>query len=144
MELRPPTHGERAAIRALLADHGLPVEDLETAAIDFILAVESDHVLGVVGLEAFDGTGLLRSLSVRAERRGAGLGAALLQAVEARACARGLRQLVLLTQTAEPFFARHGYATIERASAPASVQTSGEFRSICPASATCMSKSLVR
>ena len=57
----------------------------------------------------------------------------------ARAC-QGIGQLVLLTQTAEQFFARRGYAVIAREAAPAAVQHSAEFRSICPASATCMTQ----
>lgn len=143
MELRPPKNNERAGIRALLADSGLPIQDLETAAIDFIVAIKGDHVMGVVGLEAFDDAGLLRSLSVRPGSRGTGAGGLLVQAVEAHARARDLQELVLLTQTAETFFARHGYRVIERNRAPTSVQGSGEFRSICPASAICMSKQLI-
>lgn len=93
-------------------------------------------------MQGFGEVGLLRSLVVDARRRGTGAGARLVGAVEARAMGRGVRQLVLLTQTAAPFFARCGYARIERALAPAAVQDSTEFRSICPASAICMSKIL--
>jgi amino-acid N-acetyltransferase len=49
---------------------------------------------------------------------------------------------VLLTQTAERFFSQRGYSRIDRASVPAPVQEASEFRSLCPASATCMSKAL--
>jgi amino-acid N-acetyltransferase len=142
IELRPANDSEQAGIRAMLANSGLPVQDLATSTIDFIVAVADAQVVGVVGLEAFDGAGLLRSLAVEPERRDAGAGALLVQAVETLARDRGLQQLVLLTQTAEPFFARRGYAVIARGDAPESVRASSEFRSICPASATCMSKSL--
>ena len=54
----------------------------------------------------------------------------------------GMDQLVLLTQTAEPFFATRGYAVIAREAAPAAVRRSAEFRSICPASAICMTRQL--
>ncbi len=53
-----------------------------------------------------------------------------------------ITELVLLTQTATEFFARHGYRVIERAAAPQDMQGSEEFRSLCPGSATCMAKSL--
>ena len=142
MELRTPKEAERAGIRALLIDSGLPVDDLEAAAIDFIVAVEGDRLDGVVGLEPFAGVGLLRSLAVAPAVRGTGAGIALVQAVESHARSRGLEHLVLLTQTAAPFFARRGYEVIERTAAPAPVRDSAEFRSICPASATCMSKHL--
>jgi amino-acid N-acetyltransferase len=140
--VRPPHDDERAAVRALLASSALPVEDLSTSPIDFLVAVADGRLLGVVGLEAFDGAGLLRSLAVRTDRRGTGLGDALVRAVEDLARARRLAQLVLLTQTAAPFFAARGYTVIDRAAAPAAVLRSAEFASICPASATCMAKPL--
>ncbi|WP_460732904.1 arsenic resistance N-acetyltransferase ArsN2 [Lysobacter tyrosinilyticus] len=143
MQLRPPNESERAGIRALLAGNDLPIQDLDTATIDFTVAVEDGRIVGVVGLEILADAGLVRSLAVEATHRGSGTGAALVLAVEAQARQRNLSQLVLLTQTAETFFARRGYGVIPRSSAPASVQTSGEFRSICPASATCMSKFLI-
>ena len=85
---------------------------------------------------------LLRSLAVRDGERGRGIGEQLVGAIEARAAMLGLQQLVLLTETAAPFFARRGYVAITRDLAPPAVQHSAEFRSICPASATCMIKSL--
>lgn len=142
MELRTPLEAERAHIRALLVDSGLPVADLDASAIDFIVAADGDDILGVVGVEPFDDAGLLRSLAVRGAMRGTGAGVALVRAAESHARSLGLTRLVLLTQTAAPFFSRHGYDAIERRAAPSSVQSSAEFRSICPASATCMIKHL--
>jgi amino-acid N-acetyltransferase len=54
----------------------------------------------------------------------------------------GIRRLVLLTETAASFFERLGYAVIDRQSVGAAVKESAEFRSLCPASAVCMTKSL--
>lgn len=142
VELRTPVAGEHAGIRALLVRGGLPVDDLDTSAIDFLVAVADGGVVGVVGLEAHGEAGLLRSLAVDPSRRSTGTGGALVEAVEARARQRGLRQLVLLTQTAEPFFARRGYGLLARDAVPAAIRASAEFSAICPASATCMSKSL--
>jgi len=51
---------------------------------------------------------------------------------------------VLLTQAARRFFERQGYRAIERQSVPQAVQASEEFRSLCPTSATCMAKTLIR
>lgn len=142
MELRAPEQMEHPRLQALLIDSGLPVDDLETAAVDFIVAVDDSGLSGVVGLQTFEGIGLLRSLAVRPGARGAGVGRALVDALESRARATGVRQLVLLTQTAAPFFSKRGYVEIARGSAPAEVQISQEFRSICPASAICMTKQI--
>jgi N-acetylglutamate synthase-like GNAT family acetyltransferase len=54
----------------------------------------------------------------------------------------GVRSLSLLTGTAAPFFAAHGYEEITRSDAPAAVQGSTEFTELCPASSTCMHKTI--
>ena len=112
MELRPSGENERGEIRALLSQSGLPVLDLETAAIEFMVAAAGDRIVGVIGLETFGGTGLLRSLAVESGSRRSGTGAMLVEALEANARRRGLQSLVLLTQTAEAFFGRRGYRTV--------------------------------
>ena len=142
MALRPLLASEHAQIRTLLGAAALPVEDLDHAAVHFIVAPEHGEVVGAIGLEAFGTVGLLRSLVVRPDARDTGLGSQLVDALEMHARLRGLTQLVLLTQTAASFFARRGYHVIDRQAAPEPVMASAEFRSICPASATCMTKHL--
>ena len=129
-------------IRQLLLDNTLPVEDLETASIGFLVAEDGDRLLGAVGLETFGDVALLRSLVVAAEGRGTGVGSRLTEAAEALAATMGIGELALLTTTAAPFFARRGWQVVPRDALPAGVQRSGEFRSICPASATAMVKPL--
>ena len=53
-----------------------------------------------------------------------------------------VEQLVLLTETAEKFFRAIGYEVIDRRHVPQGIKQSAEFRSLCPASAVCMSKLL--
>lgn len=140
MDLRTASHQDLASIRDLLAQARLPIDDIDDPAIAFVVAEATGAIGGVVGVQACGAAGLLRSLAVRDGLRGRGLGTALLRAAESLARARSLAPLVLLTQTAEPYFARHGYRVIERGAAPEAVRRSAEFRSICPASATCMAK----
>lgn len=142
MELRSATVDDGVAIRGLLQDSRLPVDDLDAAAIDFIVAIDGATVAGVVGVESFGDIGLLRSLAVRVDRRGQGIGEQLVDALEVFVTARGMRRLVLLTETAAPFFDTRGYVVTAREQAPSAVKASAEFRSLCPASATCMIKSL--
>ncbi|MGQ0798536.1 MAG: arsenic resistance N-acetyltransferase ArsN2 [Pseudomarimonas sp.] len=130
------------AIRALLERSGLPISDLASAPIDLLVIHDGGGLIGVIGVERLSQHGLLRSLAVASEQRNSGLGDALVHAAEAHARALGLLDLVLLTTTAAPFFAKRGYTVIARGDAPDDVQRSGEFTSICPASATCMYKSL--
>ena len=143
MELRLAHRHEADAIRVLLRENALPTDDLDAARIGFVVAVDDRGLLGVGGIEAFGDAGLLRSLAVRSDQRGNGLGARLVGALEAQARMEGLAQLALLTTTAAPFFAARGYREIARVAMPDALQASAEFRSLCPASATCMLKSLV-
>lgn len=140
--LRTARPSDLDAISALLTGSALPVDDLRTSSIGFLVAEDAGAIVGVVGLEAHGDAALLRSLAVAPAQRGQGVGVALVDAVERDARDRGLRQLVLLTQTAERFFAQRGYRVVARGDAPVAVQGSAEFRSICPASAVCMAKTL--
>jgi amino-acid N-acetyltransferase len=129
-------------IRRLLEGVSLPTSDLARSLPVFIVASEGTGLVGVCGLELHGEAGLLRSLVVTPDRRGHGLGQALVDAVESAARRGGVRELVLLTETAHDFFTRLGYADIPRERAPEAVRVSAEFRSLCPESARCMLKRL--
>lgn len=141
-QLRPAAPGDASSIRALLERNGLPTSDLGSARPEFVVAYEGDDLKGAGALERFGTTALLRSVVVAADRRGAGVGQDIVRELERRARAAGVKELVLLTQTAAPFFQRQSYRVVERNSVAQAVQMSEEFRSLCPASATCMAKSL--
>jgi amino-acid N-acetyltransferase len=140
MELRAPYDDEREEIPALVEQAGLPVADLRSSPVEFIVAVDGERIVDTVGIERHDDVGLLRSLSVVPARRGTGLGGSLVDALERRAAELGLRELVLLTTTARDFFAHRGYSAIARDAAPEAVRRSAEFRSLCPASSAVMTK----
>lgn len=133
-----------AAVVRLLEDAGLPHADLTPEHLaHFLVLREGEAIAGVVGMEARGDAGLLRSLAVAADRRGGGWAARLVDALEARARAAGIRALYLLTMTAEGFFARRGYAPVDRAGVPDAILALEEFRGICPGTAACMAKPLV-
>jgi len=98
--------------------------------------------VGAVGLQVFGASALLRSLVVSDDRRGAGLGRALLATAEEMARRMQVRELVLLTTSAGTWFARHGYAGCDRAQIAEAIRSSAEFTRLCAASALCMSKPL--
>lgn len=131
-------------IRSLLERSDLPTSDLETARPLFVVAVGADRIIGAGALQRFGPTALLRSVVVESDSRGTGVGAALVKELERHATALGITALVLLTETAQAFFERQGYRIIERSAVPTEVQQCAEFRSLCPASATCMKKALTQ
>lgn len=127
------------AVRDLLAAAELPLDGLEDDfPAGYAVATCRGEFVGAAGVEIYGRDGLLRSLVVDAARRGSGVGHALVFDRIRFAKEQGLDVLWLLTTTAAPFFARLGFATVERASAPPAVQASREFATACPSSATCM------
>lgn len=130
-------------VEALLLEVGLPVSDLSSKDSLCLLGVrKNDQIVGVVGIEEYGTEGLLRSLAVAPVCRGIGLGLRLVTDAEKWAAGRGITKLFLLTTTADEFFARLGFESIERVEAPASIADTSEFKDLCPASSTFMRKLL--
>lgn len=130
-----------AAIRALLSAEALPTADLTVTSPRFVVAcVTGDEIVGVGAFQSLGDCGLLRSVAVAPSFRGAGLGQRIVERLEAVARDNGLKQLGLLTLTAKEFFERRGYRVIAREDMPAALRGTEEFRTLCPASAVCMTK----
>lgn len=142
VSLRSVGAADMEPIRELLARSGLPTSDLSTARPEFIVACDGERIIGTGALEHFGIVALLRSVAVEPFRRSSGMGRRIVGELEQRARSAGVKDLVLLTLTAQDFFARHGYVIKKRSEVPAAVLSSAEFRSLCPASAVCMAKGL--
>jgi amino-acid N-acetyltransferase len=139
--IRPADPADFAAATALLKAAGLPVADLSADRLDdFLVASGDDAVLGLIGLEAHAGIGLLRSLVIRPDARRFGLGQRLVAGIEALARRRGVTELWLLTIDAQRYFEKHGYTVEERAAAPDAIRQSAEFTTLCPGDAVLMKK----
>jgi len=139
ISLGPPTGAELGAIDALIRASALPAEVVGDGFPEaYVVARRGGGVVGVAALEAHDRAGLLRSVAVAPTERGRGTGIALVSDRLAAAAANGLANVYLLTTTAAPLFRRFGFASADRASAPAALSASPEFAALCPSSATCM------
>jgi amino-acid N-acetyltransferase len=139
---RAASQDDLIAIRALLESAGLPTSDLTSARPEFVAIHEGESLVAAGALQRFGPSALLRSVVVSSARRGTGLGGSIVSELERIAREARIARLILLTQTADKFFARRGYQVIERSAAPVDVQGSEEFRSLCPTSAVCMAKVL--
>lgn len=124
------------AAAALLNAHHLPLAGALEHLPNFILARNGAGVHGVVGLERYGETALLRSLAVA--DTGQGLGIALVHAALDAARAAGVKQVAALTTTAAAFFTRFGFRTVTRDDVPAAAHASAEFQGACPDSATAL------
>ena len=136
ISIRAARPADRPQVLSLLAASDLSSEGIDPELQGFAVAEQDGEVVGAAGLERYERDGLLRSVAVARSHRGLGLGAELTRRVIDDAQTRGLEGLYALTTTAETYFPRLGFERIERAQVPAAVQTSEEFRTICPSSAT--------
>ncbi len=143
--LRSATRDDLAAVERLLADAGLPTDDVAALfaghAADFVVAEAPDapgELAAVAGLEICGDDALLRSVAVRPAWRRHGVGEALVRHLVLAAEARGVRAMYLLTMTAEHYFPRFGFERVARDAVPAAVAATREFRGLCPSTAVPM------
>ena len=132
-----------SSIGALLQSNHLLTSDIETGTeVSLFVAGPAQEPYGVVGIQVFGKTALLRSLAVSESGRGKGLGSALVEHVEHHARSLGVRSIYLLTTTAAQFFETRGYNTVNREDAPTSIAETSQFSSLCPGSSALMIKVL--
>lgn len=136
------TTADLESVRHLLKACDLPDQDIAQHLPNFILAKKENRLVGVVGLESLSNLGLLRSLAVANSHRGKGLAKTLYKKITRQAQDQGIEQLYLLTLTAEGFFSKMGFTTINRTVAPDVIQATEEFKSLCPDTAVCMVKQI--
>ena len=129
-------------ILALLVTSNLPLDGLRDHLDTTLVARAGGRVVGSAALERYADGVLLRSVAVLPECRGRRHGRDLTEAAIGLARECRTPAIYLLTTTAEDYFRQYGFESISRDDVPATVQTSVEFRSACPASATVMRKTI--
>ena len=143
IKIAPFTSHDEVALATLLQAADLSTEDITPETLEHFLTAHVDKTLvGCVGLEVIEEAGLLRSVAVDEAHRGLGLGKQLVAAMEEHAKDAGVRELYLLTTTAEGFFANLGYRKLPREEAPSGIAGTEQFSSLCPSSSSFMVKTL--
>jgi N-acetylglutamate synthase-like GNAT family acetyltransferase/SAM-dependent methyltransferase len=137
------TANDFPAISHLLQKSNLPAEGVKEILDSTLVARQNGNLVGVIGLERYNGDGLVRSFAVAPNWRGRGVGKELGTALLQRAVAAGVRKVYLLTNTIRELAARHGFREIPRDEVPAAVRESVEFRLNCCDTAVAMERSLV-
>lgn len=136
------TEQHRDGIKDLLRSQHLPFEDLPASLEHFFVVLEDGDLIGTIGMEQYEGYGLLRSMVVHPGHRNKGLAENLVARLEQEALATGITGMFLLTETAEKYFSRKGYDVVHRDEVPSVLKQSSEFSHVCPASAIVMKKQL--
>jgi arsenite methyltransferase len=129
--IRPASPADVGPIEKLLAASGLTAVEVAASLERFLVAEATAGIVGVIGSEYTDGAALLRSVAVAPALRKAGLAAALLDGALARAKAAGCPTIYLFTHTAADYFARRGFAAIDRAAVPAAFLESPAVTTCC-------------
>jgi amino-acid N-acetyltransferase len=128
-------------IEWMLVDAGLPLSGAREALAHFSVAEHEGRVVACAALEPYHEAFLLRSVAVRADRRGMGSGARLVETILAKIVPA--RPVVLLTTSASEWFRRFGFRQVASDAVPVSVTQSIEFRGACPSTATIMIRKAV-
>jgi amino-acid N-acetyltransferase len=142
MPIKRAEAGDWPAVRDLLTEAGLPLDGAAEAFATGVVASDGDRLVGCAAIEPYGRAALLRSVAVVPDQRGTGVGTSLVHAVEDLARRNGATSLVLLTETAEPWFSRLGYETIDRTSVASDLAESIEFVTACSTSAVAMRRTL--
>jgi amino-acid N-acetyltransferase len=142
VELRTAQESDLPAVLGLLGRAHLPTAGVADAPSHFVMAESDGKLVGVVGLELYGESALLRSAAVEESWRGSGVGRVLVERALDLARERGIEDVFLLTTTAEHYFPRFGFSCVSRDLVTPGVKASVEFQEACPASATVMRKSL--
>ncbi|HEX7708698.1 MAG TPA: arsenic resistance N-acetyltransferase ArsN2 [Thermoanaerobaculia bacterium] len=136
--ITPATASDLDSIRGLLAAEGLPIAGVDEHWRTFIVAREGDRVVGCGGAETYQLAALIRSIAIDAGYRGRGIGRRIVRQLLDRLASRGLREFYLLTTTAEPWFHKRGFKTIDRDEVHPQILQSQELQGACPDTAVCM------
>ncbi|MGC9778368.1 MAG: GNAT family N-acetyltransferase [Candidatus Heimdallarchaeota archaeon] len=130
-------------ILALLTTVNLPIEGVKEHLDNFLVVKDSGATMkGCIGLELYKEHALLRSAAVHPENQGQGIGKKLTKAIISLVKQFGVQKLYLITDTAERFFRKEGFAVVSRDKIPASVKESVEFTFSCAKTGVSMIKEL--
>jgi amino-acid N-acetyltransferase len=125
-------------IKALLLDNALPTAGVDEHWKTFIVARDGNRLVACGGSETYPAAALIRSIAVASDCRGTGVGRRVVRELLDRLSSHGLREFYLLTTTAESYFRKRGFTTIDRDEVNPALLSSREFQDACPESAVCM------
>ena len=132
-----------AGLRAALEAAALPVDDLCDPGRRFFAYETLDGTpVGYGGYEPLGAEALLRSVVVLPAHRGSGIGRAILAILQRRAFDDGARRAWVLTIDAAAYFERRGFKPAERQNAPDAVLSTRQATSLCPATATLLTRTI--
>jgi amino-acid N-acetyltransferase len=136
--IAPAAAADVAAIKKMLTDASLPTAGVDDHWKTFLVARDGPTIIGCGGAEAYQTAALIRSIAVDPAYQRHGLGRRLVRQLLDRLSSRGVREFYLLTTTAEDYFSKRGFKTIDRDEIHPQLMASRELQDACPESAIAM------
>ena len=130
------------SVLRLVEENQLTTDGLLDVLATILVARLGHRVVGTAALEMHSDGALLRSVAVSSEVRCQGLGAMLVESALHMAEELSVRDVYLLTFTAESYFQRFGFQLLDRGDVPASVRTAVQVTHAGPSTASVMRKRL--
>ena len=125
-------------LRDLLRANQLPDDDCDEQAEHFCALYRGGELVAAGGLEPAGRYALLRSVVVQPRQRGQGLARRITEHLLQHAQREGFDAVYLLTESAEDYFVRLGFHSIDRGEVPPDIMATRQFSSLCPDSASCL------
>ncbi len=138
----PANADDVQAIEELISTSGLNAGGTEQRLPTTIVCGDGFGLSATACVEGFGTTGLLRSVAVRSELRGRGLGLLVVAAALDDARRKGFHDVALFTESAAPFFELLGFRPVDRSKLPTSIRESAQAAGECAASAVAMTLDL--
>jgi len=138
LKIREATTEDLPQIKALLEASLLPGGDIDLGKQFFLVALHNQAVVGIIALEVYGNSALLRSFAVDANFRSRKIGELLYRKAVAQSKQKRISHLFLLTTTADKYFDRLSWQRIGRGEVPEAIGATTEFASLCPLSSIVM------
>ena len=132
---------EQETVLVLLSKVNLPIEGAADHFQNFFVAQDGSQLVGCAGIEIYDDVGLIRSVAVHPFFQGQGIGHALVEEIQSFSNDKGLKEIYLVTDTAEQFFSGLNFVTISREDVDLRIKQSIEFTVLCTKRGVYMVKS---
>ena len=142
LQIRKATAADLQAIEHILQANNLMSDDIVHHLQHFFVAESEGTIVGTIGMEMYETTGLLRSAAVLPSYQNQGIGDKLVTSMDGYAREQGIEEIVLLTTNASKYFTQKGYMKINRNEIKGEVLTSNQFNGACPSTAISMRKKL--
>ena len=143
-DIRTAMVGDLKSVKKLLLECNLPFEGLEEHLGTTLVIHCGNEVIGCAALELYQAAALLRSVAVRPDLQGKGLGREITEAALDLARRNKVEEVYLLTETTKRFFSGYGFEPVDRRNVPHPILQSKEFTTLCQETCIAMKMRLLK